>query len=71
MKQAVAVADLAAHFGTTLLAMHECRVAWAENPQHWNGLVNEMQRVHLRLRESEDGRAAITAFIEDACLTVR
>jgi len=71
MEQDAAVADLAALFRATLLTMHECRVSEGGSPGRWNRLVNEMQSMHLRLRETEEGRRAITALVEDECLTVR
>lgn len=70
MEQDLAVADLAAQFRTTLLAMHECRLTDG-GTRRWNRLVNEMQSIHLRLRETEEGRTAITDLVEDDCSTVR
>ena len=66
MEQDRAVADLAAQFRAVLLAMHERRVSDGGTPRRWNRLVDEMQSIHLRLRETEEGRVAITALIEDS-----
>jgi hypothetical protein len=71
MERSQAVADLLKDYRATLVAMHACRVPDGGNPREWNSLVNDMQRLQLRLRESESGRDAITELIDDECLTVR
>jgi hypothetical protein len=71
MEQGVDVADLAGQFRAILLAMHECRGSEDGSPRRWNRLVSEMQSIHLRLRDTEEGRRAITALVKDECLTVR
>jgi len=71
MGQQPAVADLLREYRDTLLAMHECRVLTGGDPRQWNRLVNQMQSVHLQLRQSSQGRDGITSLIDDECVTVR
>lgn len=42
--------------------MHEQEVESGGKPRTWNRLVNRMQTVQLRLRESPEGRRGITAL---------
>jgi hypothetical protein len=51
---------LVAQYRALLSEMHENRVETGGEPRRWNRLVNKAQAVHLQLRESEAGRAAIT-----------
>jgi hypothetical protein len=41
------------------------------NPRRWNRLVDEAQLYHLRLRESEEGRAGIEGLLADGEPEVR
>jgi hypothetical protein len=71
MDHRLTVGDLAKGYRDALLAMHACRVEAGGDPRRWNQLVNDMQRLQLSLSATPDGRQAITALIEDECLTVR
>jgi hypothetical protein len=64
------VADLLVQYREILLAMHDARHLTG-GARRWNKLVNQMQRVHLLLRATADGRAGISALIDDECVTVR
>jgi hypothetical protein len=55
----------------TLVEMHICRVENGGSSQRWNRLVNNLQRLHLVLRQEPQGRAGISALITDEVLTVR
>lgn len=62
-----AVADpdverLLASYREILVEMHANRIESGSKPRRWNQLVRKMQAVHLQLRETEDGRAGITAL---------
>jgi hypothetical protein len=66
------VADLLAAYRAVLVEMHENRVETGVKPSRWNRLVDKMQALHLRLRESAEGRAGITDLaLNDANETVR
>ncbi len=67
------MADLEAisAYRATLLRMHAGRVETGGDPESWNLLVNQMQELHLRLRETPEGRQAITNLIDDENETVR
>jgi hypothetical protein len=54
------VAELLAQYRATLTEMHSQRVEAGGKPRSWNRLVDRMQRIHLLLRESDEGRAGIT-----------
>lgn len=71
MGQQPGVADLLQTYRETLLAMHECRVLSGGDPNRWNSLVDNVQSLHLELRESAEGRDGITSLIDDDCVTVR
>jgi hypothetical protein len=58
-------------YRSTLVEMHTCRVEYGGSSQPWNRLVNQLQRLHLALRQSAQGRAGISALITDDVLTVR
>ncbi len=46
-----------------LVAMDAISVASDVRAKRWNNHVDRLQRVHIELRESAEGRAAITAMI--------
>lgn len=71
MGQQPGVADLLQTYRETLLAMHECRVLSGGDPNRWNSLVDNVQSLHLELRESAEGRDGITSLVDDDCVTVR
>ena len=48
-----------------LAQMQEHRVESGGKPRTWNRLVDRLQTVQLRLRESPEGRRGITALAED------
>ena len=47
------------------------RVDRGGHPGGWNGLVNELQRLQLDLRQTEEGRAGISALMDSDDATVR
>ena len=49
----------------TLLAMDRERIESGGTPRAWNRLVNQLQKLHLELRETPEGRAGITAMAHD------
>jgi hypothetical protein len=55
----------------TLLAMHRGLIDSGGMPRAWNRLVNRLQKLHLKLRGTSEGRAGITAMIQDPNPTVR
>jgi hypothetical protein len=55
----------------TLLQMDTRRIERGGRPSGWNLLVNRMQRIQLKLRETPEGRAGITSLVGDENLTVR
>lgn len=65
------VDELLVEYRGVLLAMHESRVDAGGDPRRWNDLVNKMQALHLKLRESARGRDGIAALMRDECATVR
>jgi hypothetical protein len=72
---AVGVEDidtLLADYRRVLVTMHDSRVETGGQPRKWNRLVDEMQMLHLRLAESQEGRRAITNLaLTDPNPTVR
>lgn len=58
-----AAEDLADH-RRLLAQIHDHRVESGGKPHTWNRLVNGLQTVQLRLRESPEGRKGITALAE-------
>jgi len=58
--------DLLLQYTGVLVEMHEHRVEAGGQPRKWNRLVNKMQGLHLRLRESPEGRDGITALALNA-----
>jgi hypothetical protein len=65
------VNGLLTRYRETLLAMHEARIEKGGAPKRWNRLVNQLQSLHLALREHAAGRAGISALIDDDVATVR
>lgn len=43
-------------YRATLLAMHRERIESGGTPRAWNRLVNRLQKLHLELRETPEGR---------------
>jgi hypothetical protein len=62
---------LLARYRRTLLAMHEGRIETGGTAKHWNRLVDQLQSLHLALREHAAGRAGISALIDDDVATMR
>jgi hypothetical protein len=58
-------------FAATLNSMSQCRVDRGDEPQVWNRLVNELQRLQLDLRQTEEGRAGISGLMDGDDKTVR
>jgi hypothetical protein len=66
------VAELLARYQAVLVEMHAERVEVGGKSRKWNRLVDKMQRLHLQLRETPEGRAGITALaLDGANETVR
>lgn len=55
----------------TLLEMNGARVELGGSPRRWNKLVDQLQRLHLGLRQHARGRAGIADLINDEVPTVR
>jgi hypothetical protein len=55
----------------TLLAVHRVLMESGGAPRAWNRLVNRLQKLHLELRDTSEGRTGITAMIQDPNPTVR
>jgi hypothetical protein len=64
------VDDLIADYRQALVAMDGIRLEEDRGARNWNRLVHSVQRAQLRLRETPEGRAAITALIGDPVPTV-
>ena len=64
-------ADLLHLYRDALVEMGGSRVEAGGDPRRWNQLVDRAQALHLRLRESPEGRAGITALVADQNRTVR
>ena len=58
--------DLLRQYTAVLVELHDHRVEQGGDPRKWNLLVNKMQGLHLRLRESAEGRDAITSLAINA-----
>ena len=58
-------------YRATLLEMDAVRARGGKNAETWNRLVNQQQAIHLTLRETPEGRQAITNLIGDENRTVR
>lgn|GEM_PF-1839723 len=63
-------AKLAA-FSSTLGSMAASTLDKGGDPEHWNRLVNELQRLQLDLRTTEEGRAGISRMMNSEDPTVR
>jgi hypothetical protein len=63
--------DLLRRFRETLVEMDSGRVEAGGDSRKWNQLVDRLQSLHLRLRESPEGRAGITSLMSDDIDTVR
>jgi hypothetical protein len=59
------VSELLARYESVLAEMHNQRVEIGGNSRKWNRLVDKMQRLHLELRQTPEGRAGITALAFD------
>jgi len=66
-----AVRETLSAFAATLDSMSHCRVDEGGDPKLWNRLVNELQRLQLDLRQTEEGRAGISDLMESDDATVR
>ena len=58
-------------YRATPLAMDRERIESGGTLRAWNRLVNQLQKLHLELRETPEGRAGITAVVHDPNPTVR
>lgn len=71
MRVADGVDELVDGYLAVLLEMHENRVGEGGRPDQWNRLVDGMQGIQLRLRETEPGRTAISRLCGHDNVTVR
>lgn len=60
-----------AAFAATLEAMSQSRVDRGGDPDTWNGLVNNLQRLQLTLRQTEEGRSGISDLMDSQDATAR
>jgi hypothetical protein len=58
-------------FAGTLDSMSQCRVDRGGDPTAWNRLINELQRIQLVLRQTEEGRTGISDLMDSDDATVR
>jgi hypothetical protein len=58
-------------YRATLWEMDDGRIELGGKPEQWNRLVNRLQSLHMKLRQTSDGRQAITNLIDDENPTVR
>ncbi len=66
------VSDLLGQYRAVLEEMHNNRIESGGQPRKWNRLVDKMQGLQLRLRESAEGRQGITNLaLQDENSTVR
>ena len=65
-----AVADLVGVYRSALVEMNDIRLAEDRGAKHWNRCVHRVQRAQLGLRETDEGRNAISMLIEDPVPTV-
>ena len=65
------LASLVEQYHAILLDMDRHRIEIGGKPRRWNRLVDQLQQLHLSLRETSEGRRAITAMISDDNQTVR
>lgn len=63
--------QLLCEYRDVLIEMDARRVKKGAGPRRWNRLVDQMQALHLRLRETAEGRAGITRLCEHENPTVR
>jgi hypothetical protein len=63
--------ELLVEFEATLVEMGAGGVERGGDPRKWNRMVDRVQSLHLRLRETPGGRAGITALASHAVPTVR
>jgi hypothetical protein len=54
------VERILALYEAVLTEMHDARIETGGKPRKWNRLVDKMQHLHLQLRETSEGRTAIT-----------
>jgi Tfp pilus assembly protein PilN len=66
-----AVSEMVAKYRATLIEMDANRIEVGGIPERWNRLVNRLQALQLKLRETPDGQASITELIDDENATVR
>jgi hypothetical protein len=66
-----ATRETLAAFAGTLDSMSQCRVDRGGDPTAWNRLVNELQRLQLDLRQTEEGRTGISDLMDSDDATVR
>lgn len=66
----VTVDELIARYRRALVSMDNMTLEQDHGARNWNARVHEVQRAQLMLRETPEGRAAITSLIDDAVPTV-
>lgn len=66
-----AITETLGAFVATLGSMSEGRVDRGGDPERWNRLVNELQRLQLELRQTEQGRDGISDLMHSDDATVR
>jgi hypothetical protein len=64
------VPELIAAYRDALVAMDGIRLEPDTGARRWNRHVHQVQRAQLELRKTHEGRAAITALIDDPVPTV-
>lgn len=64
------VDHLIAEYRQALVAMNGISLEEDRGARNWNRLVHRVQRAQLELRETAEGRAAITALVDDPVPTV-
>ncbi|MBV8526766.1 MAG: DUF2019 domain-containing protein [Candidatus Dormibacteraeota bacterium] len=62
---------LGENYRGTLLEMDSVELARGDSANEWNRLVNRLQALQLELRQTLEGRRAITALVADGNVTVR
>lgn len=63
------IAELLSQYRAVLVEMDSVRIDGQS--REWNRLVDRMQKLHLELRQTAEGRAGITTLITDDNHTVR
>ena len=64
------VSELIAEYRQALVAMDAISFEQGRSARSWNAYVHTVQRAQLKLRETPEGRAAVTLLIDDSVPTV-